>query len=65
MAADDEAIDTVAAGRVVGVAPGTLENWRSQGKGPQYVKAPGLRGAVRYRVADLRAWMKANTVATR
>ncbi|WP_143483530.1 helix-turn-helix transcriptional regulator [Propionicimonas paludicola] len=37
-------------------APGTLEYWRGQGKGPQFVKLPS--GRVLYRAADVVAWME-------
>lgn len=40
----------------------TLANWRSQGKGPRYVKAGARR--VLYRRADLDKWMDANLVLT-
>lgn len=33
-----------------GMSPRTLENWRSSGKGPAYVK---LGGQVRYRITDI------------
>lgn len=36
----------------------TLANWRSQGKGPKYIKLSGGRGGcVRYRWADVNAWL--------
>jgi excisionase family DNA binding protein len=38
----------------------TLEQWRSQGKGPTYVK---LGRHVRYRWADVYAWLEAQAVA--
>ena len=40
----------------------TLANWRSQGKGPRYVKAGARR--VLYRRTDLDKWMEANLVQT-
>ena len=34
---------------IIGVSPGTLENWRSEGLGPEYIKiASGKRGRVLY-----------------
>lgn len=33
-----------------GMSPRTLENWRSTGKGPKYVK---LGGQVRYKIAEI------------
>lgn len=38
-----------------GFTAGTMRTWRSQGYGPQYVKTPG--GRIRYRYADLDAWI--------
>lgn len=38
--------------------PRTLDNWRSKGKGPRYVKA-GRK--VAYRMTDLTAWVEENT----
>lgn len=39
-------------------APKTLRNWRSEGYGPRW---SGSGHGVRYRLADLDAWIKANT----
>lgn len=37
-----------------GMSPQTLENWRSQGKGPQYAKlSQGKAGTVIYRLKDI------------
>lgn len=33
-----------------GMSPRTLENWRSTGKGPKYIK---LGGQVRYKIAEI------------
>ena len=38
-----------------GLSPRTVEEWRTTGFGPRYTKF-GLRGAVRYTLADLEAW---------
>ena len=40
-------------------APGTMAHWRSQGRGPAYIK---LGHRVGYRGADLNAWIAAQTV---
>lgn len=38
----------------------TLANWRSQGKGPKYIKfGEGSGAAVRYDWADVEAWLAA------
>ncbi len=47
-------VDTKQAARYLGLSPNTLEAWRSRGGGPRFVKYPR---AVRYRVADLEAYM--------
>lgn len=38
----------------LGVHPGTLANWRTRGVGPKYIRCVG---GVRYRVADVDAWL--------
>lgn len=43
----------------IGVAVITVRKWRSQGKGPKFLKtgtAPGSTAPVRYRLADIEAW---------
>jgi hypothetical protein len=45
----------------IGVTPETLENWRTQGAGPAFVKtSPSRRGKVMYRRSDISAWQAAN-----
>lgn len=53
-------LDTKLAAPCVGVSPGTLENWRTQGRGPKFIKSPGRRGKVLYDLADIEAWKEAN-----
>lgn len=48
------------AAKLLGLSPKTLANWRVQGAGPTFIKSPGLRGAVRYRLSALRAWQNAH-----
>lgn len=62
MATTDTApvIDPVAAGERVGVNSDTLKRWRRNGTGPRYIRIAHNR--VRYRVADLEAWLDARTV---
>jgi hypothetical protein len=43
-------------------SPHGLENLRSAGKGPAYIKAHG--GAVAYRLADLLAWQQHHRIST-
>lgn len=47
-------VDTPGAARHLGLAVATLNQWRSQGRGPRYSKAGR---SVRYAVADLDRWM--------
>lgn len=44
------------AAKYLGVAPQTLANWRSLGRGPKHMK---LGGRVFYRLADLEAFIEA------
>jgi hypothetical protein len=47
------------------VSASTLNHWRSDGKGPRFVKLCGsTRGAIRYRVADLRIYVEQNTFSS-
>ena len=43
------------------IPPHTLEQWRSQGKGPKYIK---VGRHVRYRWSDVQAWLDAQSVVT-
>lgn len=47
------------------VSASTLNHWRSDGKGPRFVKLCGsTRGAIRYRLADLRTYVEKNTFSS-
>ena len=50
------------AGEYLGVPEATLAQWRSQRRGPPYIKLE-LR-LVRYRRADLEGWLSRQTVET-
>ncbi len=52
-------INTDEASRLYGIPKKTLENWRSQKRGPRYHKS-GKR--VVYRVADLEAFMAGHSI---
>ena len=56
----DTMLDTQQAAELLGLRPQTLHDWRCRCKGPSYHRL-GTR-AVRYRVADLRAWADARRV---
>jgi len=45
------------AAEVLGLSPRTMERWRVTGGGPRFIKAGGK--SVRYRPADLLAWIDA------
>jgi len=62
-AAADRAADlrNAEAAAIIGVAPPTLSTWRSKGRGPRFVKCGK---SVRYRRADLDAWLQSRTVET-
>jgi hypothetical protein len=51
-------INTAQAAAYIGSSPGVLLNWRSQRRGPRY---HGSNDFVRYRLADLDAWMSARS----
>ncbi|WHT20947.1 helix-turn-helix domain-containing protein [Crossiella sp. CA-258035] len=52
-------IDTNAAAVYLDLEPDTLKHWRSARKGPSYVR---IGGSVKYRIADLDAWIEARKV---
>jgi DNA-binding transcriptional MerR regulator len=54
-------LPTAAAAPLAGVAPKTLENWRTLGLGPRFIKA-GRR--VLYDPEDLAAWRNENRFAS-
>lgn len=54
MATNNTFLDTIEAAHYLGLMKSTLEAWRCRGDGPQFVK---LGRAVRYRQADLDAWV--------
>lgn len=58
-----EIMDTAGAAKYLALSRPTLERLRLTGKGPQYAKlSPGHRGPVRYRRADLDAWLASRLV---
>jgi hypothetical protein len=52
-------VSDVEAGRIMGVAPQSLRNWRFLGRGPAYSKKGRL---VRYRVQDLLDFMNSGRI---
>lgn len=57
-----ELLTTKQAGKFLGVPPGTLAQWRSERRGPPYIKLEGR--LVRYRAADLQDYLSRHTVET-
>ena len=55
----DAPLDTVDAGKYLGLSKFTLEKFRVAGTGPRFAK---LGGAVRYRRCDLDAWIASKLV---
>ena len=53
--------DTKQTSHQLNIAEGTLENWRTKGLGPRFIKTPGRRGKVLYDQSDLEAWKAANS----
>lgn len=53
-------LDTKATAEHLRIAAGTLENWRTQGVGPKFIKTSGKRGRVLYDPSDIEAWKAAN-----
>jgi predicted DNA-binding transcriptional regulator AlpA len=51
----------IEAAPLIGVAVGTLQNWRVRGEGPKFIRVGRL---VRYDPADLEAWKAARRVGS-
>ena len=58
----NELLDTDALAQILGLAPGTLRTWRWSGAGPKFHRLNGLRGAIRYRGADVESWLSEQTI---
>ena len=57
---EERSLNDIQAAAFLGLHHQTLRNWRTQSKGPAYVK---LGRAVRYRLYDLRDYMTENRVS--
>lgn len=55
-------IDEQDAGVYIGYTPSALRAWRSQGRGPAYIR---IGRSIRYRVEDLDDWLNGHLVHTR
>lgn len=51
-------VTTEEASKMLAVAERTLLYWRKNSQGPSYVK---LNGSIRYKLADIEAWIEQNT----
>jgi predicted DNA-binding transcriptional regulator AlpA len=49
-------LDVKAAAAYLGICPRTLDNWRSQGRGPTYIRVGGRR--IVYRIEDLERYLE-------
>lgn len=56
---DDDLVNEAKAAEILGLAKGTLNIWRHEGKGPNYIK---LGTAVRYKYRDLTAYIDQQSV---
>jgi excisionase family DNA binding protein len=56
-------LTTAQAAAYIGVTQKTLQNWRTQGKSPAYIRLGdgGPQGRCLYRLSDLDAWLAART----
>ena len=52
-------LNDLEAAKFLRLSPQTLRNWRTQSRGPVYIKAGR---AIRYAIEDLRAYMDQNRV---
>lgn len=58
----EELVDVAEAAAYLAVRPETLATWRCDGVGPVFVRIGAGRGAIRYRKADLRAYVESRAV---
>jgi hypothetical protein len=62
---DEYLLNVDQAALYLSVSSSTLNHWRSDGKGPRFVKLCGsTKGAIRYRLADLRSYVEQNTFSS-
>jgi excisionase family DNA binding protein len=61
MSQADPKLSNTDAAAYLGISPKTLNDWRSAGRGPDYLKIGTL---VRYRQSDLDAYLERCTVRT-
>lgn len=62
----DELLDTKQVAERFGLAPSTLDQYRSRGIGPDYIRLHDhSRAPVRYRPRDVQAWIDERSAATK
>lgn len=54
----DQRVSEANAAMLLGLAAGTLRNWRQQGEGPRSFATPMDGGRLSYRIGDLAAWVE-------
>ena len=51
--------DTKETAKILGISPGTLQNYRVDGRGPRFCR---IGGAIRYQLAEINLWLQSQTV---
>ncbi len=54
----DHLLSTIETAQYLGLHPTTLATWRTQGRGPQFVKVGARK--VRYRPREIETWLDKN-----
>ena len=57
-------LSSLQAADLLGIKEQTLRTWRSDGRGPKYIRLGHRRGRVLYRVADVEAWLAEHTFSS-
>lgn len=61
---DEFLLNTQQAALYLQVSESTLNHWRSDGDGPRFVRIGTARGAVRYRMSDIRAYVESRVFSS-
>ena len=59
IASSEQSLNVPQAAEYLGIHPRTLDNWRSQHRGPRYIR---LGRRIVYRVGDVEAYLEAHAV---
>jgi predicted DNA-binding transcriptional regulator AlpA len=57
---NNELLDQPAVARMLGIAEATLQSWRSQGRGPRFIRC--TKRIVRYRPEDIAQFLRIREV---